>query len=97
MATFTIYAYSRGDDQPPRIGIVAGRRFGTHVRRNRAKRRLRAACRLLLPQLPHGYDLVLVAHPTVLDAPFEVARRELGSALRQLHLLPAGGERHEPA
>jgi len=91
MTTFTMYAYPRRDDQPTRIGIVAGRRFDTHVRRNRARRRLRAACHALLPQLPGGYDLVLVAHPSALDAPFGKIRRELATALQQLGLLKVEG------
>lgn len=91
MATFTIYVYPRRDEQPTRIGIVAGRRFDTHVRRNRVKRRLRAACRALLPHLPMGYDMVLVAHPSALNAPFEQIQRELSLALRQLHILKAEG------
>jgi len=91
MATFTIYAYPRQDDQPTRIGIVAGRRFETHVRRNRAKRRLRAACQALLPQLPPGYDLVLVAQLPALDAPFEQLQRELVGALSELGILLSEG------
>lgn len=90
MTTFTMYAYPRRDDQPTRIGIVAGRRFDTHVRRNRARRRLRAACRALLPHLPTGYDLVLVAHTSALNAPFDAIRRQLIDALRQLNLLEGG-------
>ncbi len=91
MATFTMYAYPRGDNQPTRIGIVAGRQFNTHVRRNRAKRRLRAASRALLTQLPPGYDLVLVAHTAVLNAPFESIQRQLADALSQLSILKEEG------
>ncbi|MCS7066022.1 MAG: ribonuclease P protein component [Fimbriimonadales bacterium] len=91
MATFTLYAYSRRDDQPTRIGIVAGRQFATHVQRNRARRRLRAACRALWSQLPTGYDLVLTARPVVLNAPFVEIQQELTDALRQLGLLQGEG------
>lgn len=87
MTTFTLYACPRTDNQPTRIGIVVGRRLGTHVRRNRAKRRLRAACRARLSQLRAGYDLVLVAHEPVLTAPFVQIERELTDALRQTGVL----------
>jgi ribonuclease P protein component len=87
MATFTLYAYPRRDDEPTRIGIVAGRRFKTLVQRNRVKRRLRAACRALWMQMAPGYDLVLVTHEPALSAPFGQIQRELGTALQQLRLL----------
>lgn len=49
-----------------RIGVVAGRRVGTAVARNRAKRLLREAARHLYPHLATGWDLVLIARPPIL-------------------------------
>lgn len=54
---------------PPRVGVVAGRRVGNAVRRNRAKRRLREAV-ARVPLVP-GTTYVLVAAPEVVDAPFD--------------------------
>ena len=42
-----------------RVGVAAGRTVGNAVKRNRAKRLLRAAMQTLLPTLAHGWDLVL--------------------------------------
>ncbi len=36
---------AQGESGPPQVGVVAGKRVGNAVRRNRAKRRLRAAMR----------------------------------------------------
>ncbi|MEN3001061.1 MAG: ribonuclease P protein component [Armatimonadota bacterium] len=91
MATFTLYAYLREDDQPSRVGIVAGRQFESPVRRHRAKRRLRAACHALWSRIAPGYDLVLVAHKPVLHAPFEQIQHQLIEALTQLGVLKEGG------
>lgn len=44
-----------------RIGITASKRVGDAVRRNRAKRVIRAAYTGLEPQLPQGYDFIFVA------------------------------------
>jgi len=51
-----------------RLGVSASRSMGTAVRRNRAKRRLREAFRPLMPDLPGGWDLVVVARPALLEA-----------------------------
>ncbi len=44
-----------------RFGVSAGRQLGTAVRRNRAKRRLRAALESLRPHVLPGWDAVWIA------------------------------------
>lgn len=48
--------------QWPRLGLTVGKRVGTAVRRNRHKRLLREAFRLLQHDLPAGYDHVIVVN-----------------------------------
>src|SRR5689334_16447283 len=61
MPGLVLQALARGDDAPARLGFTATRKLGGAVARNRARRRLREAARLLLAerQAP-GMDLVLV-------------------------------------
>lgn len=59
--SFVLYRLERRDQEPSRVGFVIGRRFGTIAKRNRLRRRLRAACRLLWHRLKPGYNLVFVA------------------------------------
>ncbi len=54
----------------PRVGIAASRAVGTAVRRNRARRRLRAALRPLWPSMRPGYDVVITARRPLLEAPW---------------------------
>lgn len=55
-----VHARMRGrPDGPPRVAVVAGRRVGNAVARNRAKRRVRPL--LLAMDLPDGVDLVVTA------------------------------------
>ncbi|MCS7178658.1 MAG: ribonuclease P protein component [Anaerolineae bacterium] len=66
-----------------RIGVIAGRRLGTAVARNRAKRLLREAARRLYPRLAPGWDLVLIARPSILtvkEPQVETALEELARA-----------------
>lgn len=55
-------------DNSVRLGITAGKKLGTAVSRNRAKRVVTAAFRGCLPRLASGYDFVIVARSRILSA-----------------------------
>lgn len=87
-AGFLLQARDRGDDLPgTRIGFTASRKIGNAVLRNRAKRRLRAIARAVLPGLAHaGWDYVLVARPgATVSRPFCDLLADLASALDLVH------------
>jgi len=58
----TVYAIPNALGHP-RLGLSVSRRVGNAIRRNRVKRLLRDAFRLLQHDLPAGYDLVVVVRP----------------------------------
>lgn len=72
-----------------RIGVVAGRRVGTAVARNRARRLLREAARHLYPRLMPGWDLVLIARPPILTVKEPQVEAALEGLVREAGLLRA--------
>jgi ribonuclease P protein component len=67
-----------------RLGFTATKKIGNAVRRNRAKRRLREAARLLLAAAPPaGWNLVLIARDGTALRPFGQLLGDLRGALRQ--------------
>ena len=80
-----MHARRRDDAGPARATVVAGRKVGNAVARNRAKRRLRAA--LAQTPAPGGVDLVIVARPPAGTDPFaalcEDLQRSVAKAVRR--------------
>ena len=76
-----------------RLGYTATKRsIGGAVKRNRAKRRLRALTDTLmrlnptftLPQGINGADMVLIARSRIADVPFDKMQRDLAKALNEI-------------
>jgi ribonuclease P protein component len=68
----------------PRLGLSVSRRVGTAPRRNRIKRKLREAFRLMRHDFPRAYDIVIVVRP---HEPLMLAeyQRMLTSLMIKLH------------
>ena len=82
---FVLQAGPRGAADEIGIGFTASRRLGNAVARNRARRRLRAAARALLPGAARpGYDYVIVARPAILTCPFEALLTDLANAFARI-------------
>lgn len=79
-----VYARHRQDDRQARMAMVASRKVGGAVARNRARRLLREAARNL--DWRHGVDVVLVARAACPGSNFHDVQAELATLAGQLGL-----------
>ncbi len=82
--TFLVLLSLSGAEGPPRLGLVASRKVGGAVARNRAKRLLREAFRLHKAELEPGVDLVIIAYTELATCSFQDVERELLALLPEL-------------
>lgn len=77
----------RNETDRVRVGVAAGRTVGNAVRRNRAKRVLRAAMQSLVALIRPGWDVILIARPPLLSSNTPEVREVLMVLLRRAELV----------
>jgi ribonuclease P protein component len=83
-----VVLYALKSDNPGvRVGVSAGLAVGIAVKRNRAKRLLRAAMSELLPCTVPGSDLLLVARSPLPESDLYQTRAALAALLKRAGLL----------
>ncbi len=77
-----LQALARADGGPARIGFTVTKKVGNAVIRNRTRRRLKEAARLLMAAAPpSGVDLVLVGRESTRARAFTALQDDLRRAL----------------
>jgi len=77
-----LQALARDDQLPVRVGFTVTKKVGNAVIRNRTRRRLKEAARLLLQQRPVvGYDLVMIGRDTTRSREFSLLIDDIARAL----------------
>jgi len=79
-----VQALARDDDEPVRLGFTVTKKVGNAVIRNRTRRRLKEAARLLLKDQPvAGFDLVLIGRDHTRARPFPELQDDIRRALKK--------------
>jgi ribonuclease P protein component len=69
------------------LGITVSRKVGNAVVRNRARRRLREAARVVLPKVAQaGHDYVLIGRSETVTRPYPALQSDIEAAVRRLGL-----------
>lgn len=77
--------FRRTDLETTRFGLSTGRTLGGAVVRNRVRRRLREALRVMAPSFQPGWDVLIIARPAIVETDY----RSLVETLRRI--LQRGG------
>jgi ribonuclease P protein component len=73
----------RTDLEETRFGLSTGRKLGGAVVRNRVRRRLREALRVMAPSFQPGWDVLIIARPPVLAVDYKTLTASLHNLLRR--------------
>ena len=60
--------FVRNDLDQTRFGLATGKRLGGAVVRNRVRRRIREALRVMAPSFQPGWDVLIIARPAIVGA-----------------------------
>ena len=66
-----------------RIGLATGRNLGSAVTRNRTRRRIREALRVMAPSFQQGWDVLIIARPAIAAADHDALVAALTQLLRR--------------
>jgi len=89
---FVIYCRRNGRKEN-RLGITTGVKLGNAVKRNRARRRIRALYRTHERELLTGYDVVIVARTRVIFGRYAELERSFCQLVKKLGLTVLKGDR----
>ena len=91
VAGLVLQALERHDDAPARLGFTVTKKVGNAVVRNRTRRRLKEAARLLLREAPvAGCDLVLIGRGSTRHRAFPALIDDLRRALDRAGVTKTG-------
>ncbi|MGN0771451.1 MAG: ribonuclease P protein component [Christensenellales bacterium] len=78
-----IYAPSR---YPLKVGVVVSKKVGKAVVRNKIRRRIKEAFRLMIPHVADNYNYVVVARPQIATLSYAQIRNSLIGVLKKAKL-----------
>jgi ribonuclease P protein component len=76
----------RGDNGAARVGFTCTKKLGIAVTRNRIRRRIKEAARLVMDSVAQpGHDYVLIGRASAENRAFEDLKKDIISAVSKLH------------
>lgn len=82
-----VLVYARNEEGYSRAAVVASKKVGNAVMRNKVKRRVRASLDLTWQKVIPSWDLIFYARPRITEAKFEEIQNTISHLLRQADLM----------
>ena len=92
--TVVIY-YRKNRQSVNQLGLTTAKKIGNAVKRNRARRIMREAYRLLEPELRCGYDIILVARTKTPFVLMDEVKSDLARIMRKAGIIAEEQEQNE--
>lgn len=83
---YLIAYISANDMSKNRFGIVASKKVGNAVKRNKVKRRLRAIARESQGQIRQGYDIIIIARHSMVEADYNRIEKDFYTVMKKARL-----------
>ncbi len=90
---YLAFYWSRNRAGRTRLGLTVGSKLGGAVQRNRVRRRIKEAYRLVEDKLTPGFDLVIVARVSAQRATFSALQNEIVQCVHKLAAQEGGKRR----
>lgn len=79
--------FKQDSTDPPKLGVIASRRYGGAIDRNRAKRRLREVFRKNITDFPLGSRIVILPRPDLFTFSFQEIEKKILFALAKTSIV----------
>ena len=75
-----------------RFGFAVSKRIGKAVKRNKIKRQMREAARLLQEQIQEGWDLLFIARLSIREITYQQIEQSVYDLVQEMKLFKGSGE-----
>lgn len=87
-----LYTLPQKPPDTSRVGFAAGKKLGKAVVRNRIKRRIKEATRLIWPRVKPGFLLIVIARQGAKDMPFQQLQTRITELFERAGVLRSEGQ-----
>ena len=84
---YVVIFYRKNNLPYKRMAFVASKKVGNSVKRNRAIRLMKESYRLTNINVPDGYDFIVIARNTIVDAKCKDVMRSFNSCMKKTGVL----------